>query len=260
MFILNISTLILVSQTWGSVVKATRWAWWTHSSLGYTASPDVVGNNCLLHCVTAFGTKGLGLHCEHQWTTFMPVMQKRISKVACDFYYRHGALKQENSSCLSYPFLPSWHHKLTRTQLCKSAPAVKPQQPLAQHCVSTELPTYSIARLNVKYMFKCHHGKQGKYKSHCDKEENRSGSIATLYFLTVLRLNHCCVLTRCWSKKRAKLHILLHVKHTAITVTLSLFVFPFLVLSTSSSLLSHSHQILRYTLEHLGSVREASEK
>lgn len=172
-------------------------------------------------------------------------MQKRISKVPCDFYYGHGALKQENSSCLSYSFLPSWHHKLSENKQCKSAPAVKPLQPLTQHCVSTELPTYSIARLNVNYcMFKCHHGKQGKYKRWCDKAENRSGCIAIPYFLTVLRLNHCRVLTRCWSKKHAKLHILLHVKHTDITVTLSLLSFlPFLVLSTPSSLLKHSHQI-----------------
>lgn len=119
----------------------------------------------------------------------------------CDFYYRHGTLKQEKTSYLSYSFHPSWQHKLSVTRQpdeCKKcAPAVKPLQPLRQHCVpvhdclctlAQSSPHVSKARLNMKYcMFKCHHGKQWKHKSKCNQSWMYCSSVC---FDCMLLLNH----------------------------------------------------------------------
>lgn len=106
--------------------------------LAFTASPDVLGNSCLIPlCNCAFGTKASGLALP-AWTcitVFLALMQKTIR--ACEYYHRHGTLKQVSAPYSSSLFQPSWQHKLTVTKQpdqCKSVPLLWPLQPLRQRC------------------------------------------------------------------------------------------------------------------------------
>jgi len=48
-------------------------------ALSHTASPDVLGNNCLLHlCNYAFGTKNQDLHCQSERTISPLLVQKTL--------------------------------------------------------------------------------------------------------------------------------------------------------------------------------------